>query len=301
MRSLLFIVAALFLCSFQTGLGFKYKNDLAQQNLKGKVKSVVEARYKAATENGKTLYVLTSKDICNYDLSGNHTEILTFDEKGNLYRKQTYCYNEHEQITEQGRYNFKDNTADITEYQYNDKGENFYWFRHDGQGNFLSKGSLYYDERGNIAESTWKDTTAVTMRETFKYDAANNPIECRTMSSDGVEKDRIVMKYDKHNNQTERWFYCQDTILFYSVVQEYDNNKNVTEQNYYNPRIGKTRSTRKYDIHGNLAAIQSYSADHPSETTYTYGYDDAGNWIKQTEFDENGQAKEMTKREIIYY
>ena len=103
------------------------KNDLTEENLKGKVKSIKETTYKAVDKFGQ----IEKGDVLNnyfniYNEKGNKIEDNSYDSDGNLSSKDTYEYDEKGNIIEKNRYNSNGSLDEKYTYKYEyDKNNNW--------------------------------------------------------------------------------------------------------------------------------------------------------------------------------
>ena len=161
------------------------KNDLTEENLKGKVKSIKETTYKAVDKFGQ----IEKGDVLNnyfniYNEKGNKIEDNSYDSDGSLNSKTTYKYDK------------KGNKIE----------ENIY----DSNGKFVRKTTYKYDKKGNIIEEkSYYPDGSLIYKNTYKYDEKGNMIEENWYESDGslYEKHTYKYEYDKNNNWTQRIQY----------------------------------------------------------------------------------------------
>ena len=99
------------------------KNDLTEENLKGKVKSIKETTYKAVDKFGQ----IEKGDVLNnyfniYNEKGNKIEDNFYDSDGNLSSKDTYEYDEKGNKIEKNVYDSNGRLGYKFIYKYNEKG-----------------------------------------------------------------------------------------------------------------------------------------------------------------------------------
>ena len=188
------------------------KNDLTEENLKGKVKSIKETLYEAVDKFGQ----IEKGDVLNnyfniYNEKGNKIEENRYDSDGSLYFKDTYKYDEKGNKIEENRYNSDGSLYSKTTYKYDEKGnmieDNFY---DSDDGSFIYKNTYKYDEKGNkIEEYHYDEDGKFIYKNTYKYDEKGNIIEEKIYHSDGRFGNTYTYKYeyDKNNNWTQRIKY----------------------------------------------------------------------------------------------
>ena len=169
------------------------KNDLTEENLKGKVKSITENTYEAVDkfgqiEKGDVLVhssaVYTDAghfEICNE--KGNKIEENYYNSNGRLYSKTTYKYDEKGNMIEDNFYDSDD-------------------------GSLIYKNTYKYDEKGNkIEEYHYDEDGKFNYKNTYKYDEKGNNIEKNNYDSNGRLDSKYTYEYDKNNNWTQRIEY----------------------------------------------------------------------------------------------
>ena len=172
------------------------KNDLTEENLKGKVKSIKETLYEAVDkfgqiEKGNVLYDAFTFPFTIYDEKGNNIEENHYDSDGRLSYKYIYKYDK--------------------------KGNNIEENHYDSDGRLDSKYIYKYDEKGNkIEENRYDSNGRLSQKTTYKYDEKGNTIEKNDYDSDGRPAENYSYKYeyDKNNNWTQRIEY-KNTIPVY--------------------------------------------------------------------------------------
>lgn len=108
------------------------KNDLTEENLKGKVKSIKETPYDAIEkfgqlEKGDVSYsVFFPSSFTIYNEKGNKIEVNGYNPDGSLYSKTTYKYDEKGNTIEQNIYYHGSRPAENYSYKYEyDKNNNW--------------------------------------------------------------------------------------------------------------------------------------------------------------------------------
>ena len=158
------------------------KNDLTEENLKGKVKSIKETTYKAVDKFGQ----IEKGDVLNnyfniYNEKGNKIEDNFYDSDGNLSSKDTY--------------------------EYDEKGNNIEKNNYDSDGSLNSKTTYKYDKKGNkIEDNSYDSDGSLNSKTTYKYDEKGNMIEYNTDGRFG-EKYTYKYEYDKNNNWIQQVTY----------------------------------------------------------------------------------------------
>ena len=159
------------------------KNDLTEENLKGKVKSITENTYEAVDKFGqieKGDVLVDSSAVYTddghfkiYNEKGNKIEENYYNSNGRLYSKTTYKYDENGNIIEKNGHNY-DGSYKIT-YKYDEKGNNIEQNNYKYDGSFLYKYTYKYDEKGNnIEKNNYDSNGRLDSKYTYEYDKNNN-------------------------------------------------------------------------------------------------------------------------------
>ena len=169
------------------------KNDLTEENLKGKVKSITENTYEAVEKFGQ----IEKGDVL-VDSSAVYTDDGHFK-----------IYNEKGNKIEENYYNSNGSLIYKNTYKYDEKGnkieENYY----NSNGRLYSKTTYKYDEKGNMIEDNFYDSDdgSLIYKNTYKYDEKGNNIEKNNYDSNGRLDSKYTYEYDKNNNWTQRIEY----------------------------------------------------------------------------------------------
>ena len=169
------------------------KNDLTEENLKGKVKSITENTYEAVDKFGqieKGDVLVDSSAVYTddghfkiYNEKGNKIEENYYNSNGRLYSKTTYKYDEKGNMIEDNFYDSDD-------------------------GSLIYKNTYKYDEKGNkIEEYHYDEDGKFNYKNTYKYDEKGNNIEKNNYDSNGRLDSKYTYEYDKNNNWTQRIEY----------------------------------------------------------------------------------------------
>ena len=169
------------------------KNDLTEENLKGKVKSITENTYEAVEKFGQ---------IEKGDVLVDSSAVYTDDGRFKIY-------NEKGNKIEENYYNSNGSLIYKNTYKYDEKGnkieENYY----NSNGRLYSKTTYKYDEKGNMIEDNFYDSDdgSLIYKNTYKYDEKGNIIEENHYDSNGRLDSKYTYEYDKNNNWTQRIEY----------------------------------------------------------------------------------------------
>ena len=189
-KIILVILSVLYLVSCNQS---EKKNDLTEENLKGKVKSITENTYEAVDKFGQI-----EKGNVLVDSSAVYTDDGRFK-----------IYNEKGNKIEENYYNSNGSLIYKNTYKYDEKGnkieENYY----NSNGRLYSKTTYKYDEKGNMIEDNFYDSDdgSLIYKNTYKYDEKGNNIEKNNYDSNGRLDSKHTYEYDKNNNWTQRIEY----------------------------------------------------------------------------------------------
>lgn len=163
----------------------------------------------------------------------------------------------------------------------------------------------------------------VNAKSTLTRDAGGRMAELFTCLPDTNEPfSKVVYSYDSDGNLVESASYVSDAFrgglvlgtpetLVMKIVYSHDGSGRVAGQTVY--AVGEkviSRSVYSHDAKGDLVGSTEYDSEGRSqvEVTYSYEFDAAGNWIKQTRFERKGGdgerldvPVEITYRTITYY
>ena len=188
-KIILAILSVLYLVSYGQ---LEKKNDLTEENLKGKVKSIKETTYKAVDKFGQ----IKKGNVLNnyftiYNKKGNTIEGNEYYSDGSLNYKTTYKYDEKGNKIEKNTYKYDGSLNYKTTYKYDEKG------------NKIEKNNYYYSGR-------------LDSKTTYKYDEKGNTIEQNIYyhGSRPAENYSYKYEYDKNNNWTQEIEYF-NTIPVY--------------------------------------------------------------------------------------
>jgi hypothetical protein len=167
------------------------KNSLAEQNLKGKVKSLTETTYPV-------------------DDSGKITDT-------NFIEQIYYLYNSKGNAIEELHY-WPDSVSDLITFKYDLKGRKVEKRWKDSNDYIDEVGTFKYDKKGNNIERRRSETDGNLLRKTaYKYDEYGNKIEEVIISFADTTHERRTFKYDRDNNMIEEFSFTSDD----SVVHQY--------------------------------------------------------------------------------
>jgi YD repeat-containing protein len=168
-------------------------------------------------------------------------------------------------------------------------GEQRYWTRRT------------YDQWGKLLVIRGYDTLNRPLWiNKYTYDKKGRPLQMKTWKGDSTYYGRTDYKFDRKGNLIQEDEYIGETPS-HKVKYEYYN-KNLRDKTVYywdtDDKYWKIEDklTYGYDKQGNVTSLNDY---HGNSYTYTYEYDNKGNWIRKT-VKHQGQPSQIIVRQIEY-
>jgi len=191
-------IGILFLLSCSCHNVKNIKNDLSEKKLKGKVKSITEARYDVTEESGEIQKErLLFKEISQYNKKGYLKAVNKCKPDGSVEYKITFRHDEKGNLTERNILK--------------------------ADGSFLYKESYIYDDKGTLTEKKGhKPDGSIEHSETFIYDDKGNIIEMNLFDPIGRLRNVSIYKYDDQGKLIEKEGYNTDGSLAYNVTFTYN-------------------------------------------------------------------------------
>lgn len=202
--------------------GRKNKTDLAQENIKGAVKSIEENEYTTVAKFGKVEKgELISKKITTYNKDGNIIEEVRYNEKGELTEKNIHTYDKKGKKLKISAYDGNGTLFYFITYEYDDQGR--LSFLNKDRIEIASYGLKYsYDEKGNISEEEHYIAGEPIGRKTINhYDENNRLVEATTYEEENKLFDKISYKYDDKDNIIEELYNGLENSDGYASNTEY--------------------------------------------------------------------------------
>ncbi|MBP5328229.1 MAG: hypothetical protein J6Y98_10030 [Bacteroidales bacterium] len=262
----------------------EFGTSLAENNLKGKVKTVKLSIYKATKKFGELKPGSLSEDALFHPLSTGYS----FSFYGSGYYAGAICkqtYNNDGMISSERWYNEKKKIYKETEYTYKNgflletnstyKSSLKYSYLPDN----IYNEKYSYDKSGRVVADTVYKDTSVFMTTLYEY-SENTITYCYDNKKNVVKfengRPSMLISYDSVGNETGTTRYNNhgfETSYDGKVSIEYDYNE------YFDP-ISKTEDIDKY--------------------TFSYEYDKKKNWTKRITY-KDGEPIYIEEREITYF
>ena len=244
----------------------KTKSDLANQNIKGKVKCITETTYyykrpKYRTKGDSIWW----KDITYYNPAGNYEYKEQYMGKV-LSNKYKYIYDGYNNLIHE--WDLVIPKVDTLKPGDSIVGNNYvYKYKYDSKGNVLVKTASIY---------AWLSDGTHRIKYEMKYDDAGNmKQQKRYWGRDSSLQNTFTFKYDGDGNMTEEYCYDKKGQLSYIDRQQYDSKGHMTYQLMYNNHDSLLRKEEgvHYDDNGNNIG------NYPSEWYEYPNVDTQGNWL----------------------
>jgi len=240
MRRLLFLlicfsITSILCCS-------EIKNDLTNDNLKGKIKQR-SITYYNIKDNKKTFI---EKKVYYYDIDGFYSKIEYYSIKGKLRYTKKYYYDENYRIT---------------------KIESIH------STSFVENIKTKYDKNHNLIEE-YNET--LNLKVIYRYDLNGNQIEMISYDSNGSICSSIRTTYDNNNREKYKTVYLSNELFLYKKefiynltgeiekVITYDHKNNVVNIHIFEYEYGNDdniKIVKEYELNNNkniLLNIENY-------------------------------------------
>ncbi|HOF16991.1 MAG TPA: hypothetical protein PLF32_08840 [Bacteroidales bacterium] len=277
---------------------------LQENNLRGKVKSIVEYEYAMIDAEGNIDKEMgaSGKDYSTYNKTGNIIEYKVTDSKGIVGLKTIYQY-ENNLRTKENTYNSKNKITERWSAVYNDKKKIKEAYRV-FEGNNIEKVFYTYDNKGVLLEEKWLLNNAVSLKVSYTYTDNGRTVEKKTSDA----SDKVVgVEIRKYNDAgillEESKFNYKDALKGKTICIYNEKEQLIEEQTYDSLLHLEGKIVFIYDKYGNIAEEKWYDNKNQrtSHIKNTYTYDKSGNWIEKTEYDTEVQFGIIYKRIINYY
>lgn len=207
-----------------------YNEDFGKRQKEGLQKNHVQSisGWTFVYNNGTPVKNGVKTSIERFDLNGNRTEDVFFNEKGETFSEFTYTYNpdgielksigmvRHKPVYNFWSYNYNDSTGIMEKYHAKQKLNKEKWvYKFDKEGNKLEE--LYYDTEGyQVSRKVFKYDEQQRLSEKIEFDAYDNLFE------------KWVYAYDAKGNNTKQVQYNSDSEIIRQYQLVYDEKGNLT-------------------------------------------------------------------------
>ena len=248
--------------------------------LKGNVKSIKETSYLEVEKFGGIVKEKDRKDpylekdfYFIFNKNGNKTQEYKYNSDGSLYSEFKYKYN--------SKRNVKLCRGTTSLLSFLAPTDYYYFFEYDDNENLILESHFQSSDLNLIYSYA------------YIYDENNNQIEVNHYKSDESLVSKSEYKYDDEGHKIEKNHFESNGILESYTKYKYDDKGNLIEWHKYEPDGSIVfQRTFEYDDYGNIIKAGG--------STYTYEYDQEGNWIVKIEFSDNVKGH-VVEREIEYF
>ncbi|UJP66595.1 hypothetical protein [Mongoliitalea daihaiensis] len=258
-----------------------------KQNLKGPVKEVLHTTFEPMQIGGD------STTWIPYDFFGFHNYRLKFDNRGLLTERIDYKLQDNE-LKQRGIWN----------YTYDEKDrvvEEVYLYE---SLSTIDTASFSYTYLNDSSTSIFEKRNGVPS-STYHYNLSKSTEEFTSVNADSSFIQKTFSEIDDRNRVTRKEDYSNGTRIRSLTLNTYH------EQQFLTPAkslqsYGKGNQVSLYenelDEQGNVISekITAFHTGDSKTTTYSYLYDDMGNWIEKGEYVDKILRK-IVKRSIDYY
>jgi len=284
------------------------QSDPEKQNLHGNVQSVKEVIFLVQEEADKSITKTGKSASVSYEFnqSGNLIYWADFYQDGMIswyytieydsvknQKIQTYRMNENFQLA-------------CTVFQYDDAGNESYWYHKDPGDMPVFMWRNFYTKKGYRIRSesfNGSDTLKPQSAYVYKNDKKGKRISEHSYSLNGTCTKIVRTHYSKKDHTVVVAEYTGDEKIKNKLILVYNEKNQLLEKWFYEPSaILSWHIAYSYDDFGNQTAIKNYdSADSLiSVKTYQYTYDEQNNWIRRLERN-NDVLEKSAERELIYF
>ena len=275
----------------------KIKTDVEKRNLKGNIKSIVEAYYDGSLKFGELVKgdllshnertfnesgYLTKEILVDDEEEKKSTSIIKYDDKGRmseiktnddgLKSKTTFLYNTSGNCYEENTYNEKDLLDNKVKLKYNSQKQITERATYIATGEEYSKTEYKYNIRNQLEETNVFEKN-FSSKSYSTYDEKGNIIE---------ELIKVI-KDGKSENSIHRYKFDVNNLIIETAFKQKDN---TIEYNTYQYDINKNEILHKSEV---IGVVKS-----------TYIYDKKNNWIKCIQLIGKDNYT-IQVREIVYY
>ncbi|MDD4739671.1 MAG: hypothetical protein PHG98_06945 [Bacteroidales bacterium] len=287
-KALLIISLFVFITFSQTTIAQnKDEYDILRDELRGKVKSVNEKHYE---EKRIFFGLIPIKE--------------EFSDKYMEFNKDRNIIYENKQSNKVGyrdiiffKYNERGNCVELIGYQYK-KGKKDE--KCDHQNNY----EYIYNEKGNITEMKTYFYNKLLYTSYYKYDEKGNCIEELNKKPEDSTFTKYIFTLNSNGNMILFESYNSLGIYGSKIIYTLDDKGNTIKSEWFlKDNIKPHETLYIYNIKGNVIMEISYNnfKNYYYANIFKYKYDSRGNWIKKTEYNEEGKIVKITKRKIEYY
>ena len=289
------------------------ENDLKKNNLKGKVKILIEREYIAIEkfgepETGKLISIKEFEfdsigNIVRYRRDNKYEETKLFDEKGNVKEINKFVLENY----------YSENLLFINKIvnKYNSDNKLIETSTYNSIGDLENKKTYLLNNDNKIIEINELNPSSLKNNIIIKFNDKNKVLEYLEKTSDKNEIFKANFKYDSLNRKTkEIWFL--DRKPFITKSFKYNKEGKLIEEKESIDEIDIRKKYYAYNINGKLIEkkICRYDDSVLAKSKYNYiekkiiyklsDYDNENNWLTRVRY-EDDKLTRIIKRNISYY
>ena len=209
-----------------------------------------------------------------YDVSGNVSQVTTFNPKGQVLNVEKYKYDPRGNKTEYTRY--AGSTEGKAAYQkiskYNEKDQVLEESGFDGVENF--KNTYSYNAQGDMTEIRYLTNNILKEKRVFAKNG--NVTNVSIYSASGTITSKMVLTYDVKKNLVEEAVYGVNQSALEKKTYHYDENKNLKEESKFKLDKITLKTFYNYNTAGNLIDISEESPGTARFVKKSFTLDDQG-------------------------
>lgn len=207
--------------------------DIVIDKVYGKVKSINEERYTLVSKYGEWVKdKLVSKEVIQFNNSGNVIKQMKFDKDGLLSSTLICCYDENGIKTEQQYFKENNNLFSKRIYKYSADGNKIESPLYNSAGVMVSKQVYILDMKLKTETCEYDSNGILQVKWIYGYDQKRNRISENMYDSSGQLTNKWTYTYNNLGDKIEESWYKADGLRnnrkFYTY--EYDNTNNWIEK-----------------------------------------------------------------------
>jgi hypothetical protein len=307
MRTLRILVSVITLFTIHNCFAQQPKNDWEKENLKGRVKSLMELRtYDKDSVSEKRW--LNKPIVYVFNESGNFVLCKRLTLIENSIDSTVYFYDSKDRLSRILTYGKKRRIRDSINYSYFEDGskvEHFIWFMYSPTAETVlhtydPKGNLIHNVVRNIDTANSKGNDDVAIEN--QYNKRGWLIKTIESRKGGVVFNVATYRYDKEGKKKESFHYDNENSKKPHWSYKYNKAGLFTEWKYYLNNGDLHYLKRVFNVYNDQIEQIGLDANKKvtSKSTVEYEYDSQHNWTKETWYHGN-EVKSIRARTIEYY
>lgn len=248
---------------------------------------------------------ITYSDYYEYDIYGNTTKTVTYNDDGSKrsYSERKYTYDENGRVTE-WQYFVKDELWNYGTYKYDDNGNRIRSNTYLPNGTLLQYYTYEYNDKGLLTKEYYSggEESGSYHTEIYEYDENGYMIKSSYETSGyGGRKSSTTYQYDSDGNKIKKDYIVHTDDFYDSEEYKYDIYRNMIRKNHYDEDGLYSYITYEYNAYGKKT-VEAYH--EPDGTIYSYRiyeYNSNQNLIKAYYYDNDNGDDVVNDDELIGY